>query len=74
MKKVQGTLAEIQDAQQYSSQGIFLLLKVVGELVYHNDFKIKSKSELEYFARQQPPLLANETPVLILVLILNLEF
>lgn len=49
-------MGEIQDAQKYNSQGIFLLLKVVGELVYHNDFKIRSRSELEQFSRATPPM------------------
>lgn len=56
VQHVKGTLGEIQDAQKYNSQGIFLLLKVVGELVYHNDFKIRSRSELEQFSRATPPM------------------
>ena len=56
VQQVRGALGEIQDAQKYNSQGIFLLLKVVGELVYHNDFKIRSRSELEQFSRTSPPM------------------
>lgn len=56
VQQVRGALGEIQDAQKYNSQGIFLLLKVVGELVYHNDFKIRSRSELEQFSRSTPPM------------------
>eukprot|EP00210_Caulerpa_lentillifera_P009417 g8978.t1 len=61
VQQVRGTLNEIQDAQKYNSNGIFLLLRVVRELVYHNDFKIQSRSELEQFSRAAPPLESGET-------------
>ena len=56
MREVKGTLGEIQDAQQYNSQGIFLLLRVVGELVYNNDFRIGSRQALDQFSKRPPPL------------------
>lgn len=56
VRGVQGQLGEIQDAQAYNSKGIFLLLKVVGELAHQNDFKLRSRNELEQFSREPPPL------------------
>lgn len=56
VREVQGTLGEIQEAQTYNSQGIFLLLRVVGEIAHNNDFKLRSRSELEQFSRQAPPI------------------
>lgn len=56
VRGVQGQLGEIQDAQAYNSKGIFLLLKVVGELAHQNDFKLRSRNELDQFSREPPPL------------------
>lgn len=56
VREVQGTLGEIQEAQTYNSQGIFLLLKVVGEIAHNNNFKLRSHSELERFSTKTPPI------------------
>lgn len=56
VREVQGTLGEIQEAQSYNTRGIFLLLKVVGEIAHSNDFKLRSRSELDQFSRQPPPI------------------
>ncbi|GMH32840.1 hypothetical protein BSKO_00674 [Bryopsis sp. KO-2023] len=56
VREVQGTLGEIQEAQTYNTRGIFLLLKVVGEIAHNNDFKLRSRSELDQFSRQAPPI------------------
>lgn len=61
MREVKGTLGEIQDAQQYNSQGIFLLLRVVGELVYNNDFRIGSRQALDQFSQRPPPISSGST-------------
>lgn len=60
VKEVKGTLGDIQDAQQYNSQGIFLLLRVVGELVCNNDFQIGARKDLEHFSQRPPPLPAGQ--------------
>lgn len=70
VKGMQGQLGEIQDAQTYNSRGIFLLLKVVGELAHSNNFKLKN--ELDQFSREPPPLpVSSSTPGLEGLLMIN---